>query len=747
MLGLARLCSTHRRAVVLAWVVVLVGVGFGWQSIGSHYANNFTLGRTGAQRAADLLESAFPSQAGDSDQIVLHARTGKVTDASTRAAVGPMLARVAKLPHVTGVVSPFAPNVGRRVSQDGTIAFATVLFDERANVLPDGAIKKVIATAEAIRSPRLEVELGGQAIEQTEFAKPTATTAVGVLAAVVVLLVSFGSFLAMGLPIVTALFGLGTGLSVVGLVSHVLGMPNFSIELGAMIGLGVGIDYALFILTRYREIYRENGGLVEEAVALAMDTAGRAVLFAGVTVVIALLGMFLLGVSFLYGLAIAASLAVLLVLAASITLLPALLTFLGRRVGERGRIARLVSRRRPRRERLGFWVRWIALIQRRPAAAAIAAGGLMLLLAAPALSLRLGSSDSGNDPTSFTTRRAYDLLAQGFGPGFNGPLSLVVKLPAKGDTAVLTRLAAAVRGTPGVASVAPPRLSPAGSAAVLSAYPASSPESSATAALVRDLRSRVIPPLEAATGAQVFVGGSTATFIDFASVLSAKLWLFIAVVVLLSALLLLVVFRSLLIPLQAAVMNLLSIGAALGVIVAAFQFGWFPGAAPGPIDAFVPVLMFAIVFGLSMDYEVFLVSRIHEEWTPAGGCERRRPRRGRRDRPRDHRRGRGHGRRLRLVRPRRRACDRAVRARARERGLPRRTRDPLHPAAGRARAARVARLGLPGLARPPPAAARARARRARPAAAPRPAAARLTRKIVARTSSRSRTWPVSPGST
>ena len=295
-------------------------MGFGWQAIGSHYANNFTLGHTGAQRAADLLQSAFPSQAGDSRIRSSSRLSGRVDGAATRAAVAPMLARVAKLPHVTGVISPYDPGSGERISPSGTIAFATVAFDERANVLPESAIKKVIATAQAIRSSRLDVELGGQAIEQTEFAKPTATTAIGVLAAIVVLLVSFGSFLAMGLPILTALFGLGTGIGLVGLASHVLGMPNFSIELGAMIGVGVGIDYALFILSRYREIYRENGGRVHEAVALAMDTAGRAVLFAGATVVIALLGMFALGVSFLYGLAIAASLAVLLVLAASITL-------------------------------------------------------------------------------------------------------------------------------------------------------------------------------------------------------------------------------------------------------------------------------------------------------------------------------------------------------------------------------------------------------------------------------------------
>jgi putative drug exporter of the RND superfamily len=617
MLTLARWCSTHRRMVVSLWVIVLLGVGAAWQGVGSHYSSNFTLGRTGAQRAADLLKSRFPAQSGDVDQIVFKARTGRLTDASVRAVVAPMLADVARLPYVTGVISPFDPKAGARISKDGTIGFASVLFDQRANVLPTSAIKKVIAQAESIRSDRLQVELGGQAIEQTQFAAPSTTTGIGILAAVVVLLISFGSFLAMGLPIVTALFGLGTGIALIGLGSHVLGMPNFALELAGMIGLGVGIDYALFILSRFREIYRENGGDVAEAVALAMDTAGRAVLFAGATVVIALLGMFALGVSFLYGLAIAASLAVLLVLTASITLLPALLTFFGRRVGEPGWLARLFSRlRRPTTEpRPSFWARWIGAIQRHPAAAAIAATAMMLTLAAPALWLRLGSSDAGNDPTSFTTRRAYDLLAQGFGPGFNGPLALVVKLPSAHDTVALTKISTALAKTADVAAVAPPRLSPSGDAAVINAYPDSSPQSATTTTLVKHLRDTVLPPIESRTGATVYVGGATATFIDFSSVLSSKLWLFMGVVVALSALLLLVVFRSLLIPLQAAAMNLLSIGAALGVCVIIFQFGWFPGISPGPIEAFVPVLMFAIVFGLSMDYEVFLVSRIHEEWT------------------------------------------------------------------------------------------------------------------------------------
>jgi RND superfamily putative drug exporter len=516
------------------------------------------------------------------------------------------------------VTSPYAPAGRAQVSADRRTAFATVLFDDRADLVRLAAIRKVVSTAQSARAAGLRVELGGQAVQQTEVASPGSLTGIGVLAAVIVLLVSFGSFLAMGLPVVTALFGLGTGAGLIGLGTHVFDMANFSLELAAMIGLGVGIDYALFILTRYREIYGENGGDVHGAVLLAMDTAGRAVLFAGATVIIALLGMFALGVSFLYGLSIAAVLAVLLVLSASVTLLPALLTFFGHRVGKPGRIARALARRR-RGERpagAGFWERWIAVIQRRPVVATVAATALMLALATPALWLRLGSSDAGNNPSSFTSRQAYDLLAQGFGPGFNGPLAVVVDLPGGGGSgAGLAQLRSGLQRTPDVVAVTPPRLNPAGDTAVLSVYPRSSPQSTDTTRLVKRLRSEVIPPLARAAQATVYVGGATAIYIDFSSVLSSKLWLFIGVVVALSALLLAVVFRSLVIPLQAAVMNLLSIGAALGVIVAVFQFGWFPGVSGGPIEAFLPVLMFAIVFGLSMDYEVFLVSRIHEEWT------------------------------------------------------------------------------------------------------------------------------------
>jgi RND superfamily putative drug exporter len=614
MQKLTRWTIAHRRIVVVAWIVLAVGVLALSQAAGKRNANNFALPNTDSQSAIDLLQSRFPAQAGDADQIVFHTRNGKLNDASARAVIAPLLERIARLPHVAGVVSPYQAGANA-VSKAGTIGFATVKFDLRANELPKAAIDRVITTAEAARSPALQVELGGQAIKQAQQTSLGFATAVGLAAAVVVLLISFGSLLAMGLPIVTALVGLGAGLGVIGLGSHLIDMVDFSSELALMIGLGVGIDYALFIVTRYRDAYRENGGNVKAAVELAMNTAGRAILFAGATVVIALLGMFALGVSFLYGVAIAASLGVLLVLAASLTLLPALLIFTGNRVG------RSRQRSRPREARAGFWIRWVGLIQRRPVWAAVGSTALLLVLASPALGLRLGASDSGNDPATQTTRHAYDLLAAGFGSGFNGPLQLAVQLPAAGDTAGLTRFTTALRRTPGIASVAAPQLNPARDTAAIAVYPTTSPQSAQTTSLVKRLRSDVLPPVAKATGATVYVGGATAVQVDFARVLAGKLPLFIGLVVLLSAVLLLVVFRSLLIPLQAALMNLLSIAAALGVVQAIFERGWLAGligVQPGPIDAFIPVMVFAIVFGLSMDYEVFLVSRIHEEWQHRG---------------------------------------------------------------------------------------------------------------------------------
>jgi len=614
----ARSAAGHRRRVVIGWLVLLVGALGLSGAVGSRFANNFSLPGTESQRAADLLKRSFPAQAGDSDQIVLAARQGAVTDAAVRPRVVAMLAAVARLPHVTGVVSPYAARDAHAISPDGKVAFATVSFDERANVLPPAATERVITLAKDAGSPQLQVALGGQAIEQVQKPSLGVATAIGLLAAIIVLLVTFGSLIAMGLPIVTALLGLGTGIGLAGLASRLIGMPSFATQLAAMIGLGVGIDYALFIVTRFRENYLANGDL-QGAIVNAMDTAGRAVLFAGMTVIIALLGQFALGVDFLYGLAIASSLAVLMTMLAALTVLPALLSRFGARIGQRRGEQRLGRRTGSSREAAtGFWVRWSGFIERHPWQGAIAGLAIMLTLCAPALALRLGNSDAGNNPSGQTTRQAYDVLAKGFGPGFNGPLQVVASLPRPSDTAAMTSIASALRASGDVASVSAARVSPRGLTAVFNVYPRSAPQALATTQLVSTLRERTLPPIAASTGTRLLVGGTNATTIDFTHVLSSKLPLFVGIVVLLSALLLLVVFRSLVIPLQAAVMNLLSIGASLGVVVAIFQWGWLGSVfnvKGAPIQAFIPVLLFAIVFGLSMDYEVFLVSRIHEEWT------------------------------------------------------------------------------------------------------------------------------------
>src|SRR5919198_4230392 len=352
----ARWAGRRRRTVVIGWIALLVVSLAISGALGTKYSNNFSLGGTDSQRATDLLKRDFPAQAGDEDTIVLHARTGSVPDPAIRARVQPMLAKVARMPHVTGVVSPYAAGAKQAISRDGRIAFATVTFDQRANDLDKADIKRVISAAEAARSQQLQVELGGQAIQQAQDVSLGFVTVVGLAAAIIVLLITFGSFLAMGLPIVTALLGLGTGIALLGMASHVIDMADFSTELATMIGLGVGIDYALFLVTRFREEHRA-GATADDAAVAAIGTAGRAVLFAGTTVIIALLGMFALGVSFLYGVALGSALAVALTMLASVTVLPALLS----RFGER--LARPRRRRRARASG-AFWQRWSAVLQR-----------------------------------------------------------------------------------------------------------------------------------------------------------------------------------------------------------------------------------------------------------------------------------------------------------------------------------------------------------------------------------------------
>jgi putative drug exporter of the RND superfamily len=608
-------CTGHRKTVILGWIVALIGFVMLSGSVGSDFSEDFKLPASDSQEAFDLLETKFPAQSGDTATIVYKA-PGGVEAARVKRTMEGVFTTVAKVPHVSEVASPYKEDGAGAISDDGEIAYATVQFDTTTEKLESADIERVMDAAHGASDDGLEVEIGGQPIEEVRAEEEgDSSFAVGLLAAIIILLLTFGSVVAMGLPLVTALFALGVGLSVVTLGTHVFDTAEFAPQLAAMIGLGVGIDYALFILTRFRNGLDEGMESRDAAIA-AVDTAGRAVLFAGVTVIIALMGMLLLGLSFLYGVAMAAAIAVLFTMIAALTLLPALLTIAGRRV-DKLRIPGLGSRS-PSTAEDTRWFRWSREIQRRPVLSALLSGGLLLLLCVPTLSLRLGSNDAGTDPAGTTTREAYDLLAEGFGPGFNGPFSIVAALPSKGDDKALTELSKTLEGEEGVADTTPVMLNPAENTGVFQVYPTTSPQSEQTTELLDHIRDEVIPPVEQQTGAQVHVGGITAIFEDFGTAIADKLPLFIGVVVLLSALLLMAVFRSVLVPLKAILMNLLSIGAAFGLIVAVFQWGW--GASligvdsTGPIISFFPIFLFSIVFGLSMDYEVFLMSRIHEEW-------------------------------------------------------------------------------------------------------------------------------------
>jgi RND superfamily putative drug exporter len=620
MRKLARWCFVHRRLVLLAWLAAVVGLTVLHGAAGSNYRDTFRLSGTESADALNLLQRNAPKASGDTDRVVVAVKNGRVTDPAVRARVQAMLAKVGRLPHVASVVSPYAPAGRAQVSRDGRIAYATVTFDRDAVAVPAADGKTFISTAQAAAGNGVQVELGGQVVERARQQGPGGL-GFGMLAALVVLLVVFGSVLAAALPLVTAGLSLAAGIAIIGLLSHALQMASFSSDLSLLIGLGVGVDYALFIVTRYRQALM-RGHTSEEAAIQALDTSGRAVLFAGITVCIALLGMFALGVGFLYGVAVAASIVVACTVLAALTLLPALLGFFGPKVLRRSQRRALAAGELTSTDESPAWARWAGRLEARPALAAAAAALVMLVLAVPFLSIRPGASDQGSDPAATTTRKAYDLLAQGFGPGFNGPLQLVAKVATPQQRAQFRQVVAATAKTDGVVTTSPPVLLGHGrDVAVAQVFPRGSPQDKSTSDLVGRLRTDVVPA--AAQGkVKVMVGGQTALFIDFSKVLSSKLPLFIGVVVLLSFLLLMAVFRSVVIPAMAAIMNLLSIGASFGIVVAVFQWGWGADligiSRTGPIEAFLPVMVFAILFGLSMDYEVFLVSRIYEEWHRRG---------------------------------------------------------------------------------------------------------------------------------
>jgi RND superfamily putative drug exporter len=529
-----------------------------------------------------------------------------------------MLSKVASVPGVETVISPFSTAGAAQINPSKTVAFATVYWDTQSQNLTGAQVTRLINTAQSAQNSHLQIDLGGQAIENAQPQKSSDSTGLGVIFALIVLGILFGAVLAAVIPIITALIAIGIGFAITGLMSHAFAVASFVPILGVLIGLGVGIDYALFIITRHRNGLRA-GRSIEDAAVNAVNTAGRAVFFAGLTVCIALLGQFALGVTFLYGLAIAGAITVALTMFAALTLLPAFLGFFGLRVlGRRGQRELAASGPVSEQVEAGFWYRWSRSIEHRPTLRAVAALIIVVLVALPVFSLRLGLTDAGSDPAGTTTRLAYDMLAKGFGPGFNGPLELVTTLPQSSDLAAFEKVAKAANEQRGVVYVTPPRVSPSGKAAVVLVYPSTAPQAAQTSDLLHTLRTDVIPAAEAGSGIHVLVGGETAGIDDFSAVLASKLPLFIGVVVVVAFLLLMLVFRSLVIPAVASVMNLLSVGAALGIMNAVFEWGWGHSllgiSRTGPVEVFIPVIMFSVLFGLSMDYEVFLVSRMQEEW-------------------------------------------------------------------------------------------------------------------------------------
>ena len=625
MAALARWCVQRRLVAVLLWLLAFGGVTAAAAVTGSAYSNDYEVPGTESGRATQLLRDGFPGLGGDSDTVVWHTGSGTVRAADVEQTMTRTLGDIAELPGVAAVGSPYDKQGAAQVSEDGRTAYATVTFDAGAENLDKGEAQAVVSAAESAETDGLQVALGGGAVALTESPEGHIAEVVGVAVAAVVLFLAFGSLAASLLPIATALVSVGTAYAGIALLGHAMTVADFAPMLGMLIGLGVGIDYALFIVTRHRRGLK-RGLSVTESITNAVATTGRAVVFAGATVCIALLGMLILRLGFLNGVAIAASLTVVLTVAASVTLLPALLSFIGMRALSRRERRRLTEHGPEPELPTGFAARWSAFVERHPRTLGVIALAVITVLALPTLGLRLGTSDQGNNPESSTTRQAYDLLADGFGPGVNGPLTLVTEVDGGDDKLALDNLDATLRTTEGVASVTPVTYNTGGDTAYLTVVPDSSPQSRQTSDLVDRLRDDILPRAETGTSLDVQVGGMTAGYDDFAEVIVGKLPLFVGVVIGLGCLLLLLAFRSVGIPLKAAAMNVAAVAAAFGVVVAIFQWGWGSellglGRA-GPIEPFLPVIMVSVLFGLSMDYQVFLVSRMYEEWLETGDNRR-----------------------------------------------------------------------------------------------------------------------------
>jgi RND superfamily putative drug exporter len=605
---LARFASTmyrRRRLVVAAWVLALVGAMVLGNVAGGEHRADYAMPGSDSATVRTLLAERFPEQSGDTVQLVYEAPDG-VADPAVAERIAAVEDEVRGLPHVSGVQTT-------AVSPDGTVGLATVQLDDSIEKVPVSAIESIMEAAHQASTDGLAVDAGGPAVQNAEGTE-AGSEQIGLIAALIILLIAFGSVLAAGLPILVALFGVGFSLAISQLLLHIFQVPEWATLITTMIGIGVGIDYALFIVTRYRSALAD-GLTPEPAVVQAITTAGRAVLFAGCTVVISLLGLCAMGLDYLYGTAAVTVTCVLVVLVASMTLLPAMLGFLGTNIDR----LRLPFVRGDRGEQ-GLWARWSHVVQRRPVVTGAAGLIILLVLAAPYASMRFGYPDAGTNPESLTSRRAYDAVADSFGVGANGPFVVAVDL--QGDPGVLERLTPALAATDGVAAVLPAQVNAAGDTAVVMVVPTTGPQDQATVDVLHRMRDETIPAALETSPAEVHVGGAIAAFADESEYVGARLPLFIGAVITVSFLLLLVVFRSVLVALKAAVMNILAIGAAYGVMALALQGGWFGNligiTEPTPIPAWAPMMMFALLFGLSMDYEVFLLSRIREDYVATG---------------------------------------------------------------------------------------------------------------------------------
>ncbi|MDQ4111951.1 MAG: MMPL family transporter [Actinomycetota bacterium] len=594
---LASFSQRHHWTALLLWVVVLVGVTAAAQSIGDDYRNSFDIPGTQSQEMAGL-QAKHGGSTGDEVRAVIHDERGWNTD---QQAVDQLVADLAEVPHVESVEAA-DPQRGS-VSEDGTTALVTVVMDAEAGELPVSAYEPFLELADEASTDDLQVEMAGDSMREVNEGEGGSSEGMGMLAALVIMLFMFGSFLAASLPLITAIFAVGTTFGVVTLLSHVTTIPDYTAPMLMIVGLGVGIDYALLVFSRYRSELL-GGASREDAAATAIDTAGRSVLFAGVSVILALCGLYVLQLTSIQGVVLGVALTVLMTMIAAVTLLPSLLTLFGKRLEKSVRKHAARSRREPGQR----WRAWASGVQRHPWAALVVSLVALGALATPVLSLQLGFADAGNDDASSTTRKAYDLVSEKFGPGANGPLIVMTEGSQEEAAAAYEK----VQGYAGVAAVTPPQPSADGAVFTSIAFPETGPQDAETTELVKDLREDL--------GDNVLVGGSTAALIDYSDAVGEKLPLFIGLVVGLSALLLMCVFRSVAVAIKAAILNLLSIGASMGAMTYVFQEGLL-GVEPGPIEAFLPVMTFAIVFGLSMDYEVFLISRMREEWLRSGDAQ------------------------------------------------------------------------------------------------------------------------------